>query len=113
MYAALERVTGIPRPTRAVPLLLLGLVALMQEIWARLSGRPVLVGLAMFRTLRDEGPFGLYDSSRAERELGVRFRPADETLRDALQWLHRAGMLPRSFSLPSPPERLRATLIGR
>ncbi len=31
------------------------------------------------------------DASHTERELPVRFRPTDETLRDTIHWLHRAG----------------------
>ena len=92
-YEILERVTGAPAPKRRVPMAVLAVVASLNELWARVSGRPVLIGLAIFRTLRDEGPYGLYDSSKAERELGVRFRPVEDTLRDAVEWLAGAGML--------------------
>ena len=34
------------------------------------------------------------DSSQTERELGVRFRPIEETMADTLRWLYRAGHLP-------------------
>lgn len=34
------------------------------------------------------------DSGPAERELGVRFRPIDETLADSVRFLHRAGHIP-------------------
>jgi nucleoside-diphosphate-sugar epimerase len=33
------------------------------------------------------------DASRTTRELGVTFRPAVETYRDTLRWMHRAGHL--------------------
>jgi dihydroflavonol-4-reductase len=33
------------------------------------------------------------DGSRAERELGIRYRPLDETLEDAIRWWVAAGML--------------------
>lgn len=103
-YAILERVTGVVAPTRRVPMRLLGAVALVQEAWARLSGRPVLLGLATYRLLRDDGPHGRFDSSRAERELGVRFRPLEETLADAVRWLDEHGMLegkPRQLAAQS------------
>lgn len=92
-YRILEAVTGVRAPTRRLPFALLAGVALANEAWARLSGRPVLIGLATLRTIRDDGPHGRFDSSRAERELGVRFRPLEETLRDAVAWLREAGML--------------------
>jgi dihydroflavonol-4-reductase len=34
-----------------------------------------------------------YDSSKAQQELGWTVRPIEETLRDALNWLQRAGYL--------------------
>ena len=86
-YRILAAVTGVRAPTRRIPLALLGGIALANELWARLSGKAVLIGLATWRTLRDDGPHGRFDSSRAERELGVRFRPLEETLRDGAQWL--------------------------
>lgn len=94
-YALLERVTGVPAPTRRVPFPLLGAVAAANELWARLTGRPVLIGLATYRNLRATGPHNLYDSRRAERDLGVRFRPLEETFRNAVAWMDAHGMLPR------------------
>jgi len=48
------------------------------------------------------------DARPAEQELGVRFRPADETLSDTLRWLVRAGHLP-----PSKIGRLMETEPGK
>jgi nucleoside-diphosphate-sugar epimerase len=93
-YRLLERVTGVAAPRRRIPTALLAVVATANELWARLSGRPVLIGLATYRTLREEGPYSLYDSSKAERDLGVVFRPVEDTMRDAVAWLTAAGMLP-------------------
>jgi hypothetical protein len=33
------------------------------------------------------------DTERTTRELGLRFRPIEETYRDTLRWMHRAGHL--------------------
>jgi dihydroflavonol-4-reductase len=93
-YAVLARVTGVPAPTRRIPYLALAVTAALNEAWARLSGRPVLIGLATYRNLREQGAHNRYDSSPAERDLGIRFRPVEETLRDAAAWLRAAGMLP-------------------
>ena len=37
--------------------------------------------------------FAYFDSSKAQKELGLNFRPLDETLRDAVQWFHEIGMI--------------------
>jgi dihydroflavonol-4-reductase len=92
-YAILARVTGVPAPTRRVPMALVAVVAACNEAWARLTGRPVLLSRATYQNLRETGPYNAYDSSPAERELGVTFRPLEETLRDAVAWL-AAGQSP-------------------
>ena len=97
-YALLARVTGVPAPTRRIPFPLLGVVAAGNEAWARLSGRPVLIGLATYRNLRATGPYNLYDSTKAERELGVTFRPLETTFRDAALWMRAQGLLPEARS---------------
>ena len=86
-YAILARLTGVPAPTRRVPMTLLAVVAALNEAWARLTGKPVLLSRATYQNLRETGPYNAYDSSPAERELGVSFRPLEETLREAIAWL--------------------------
>jgi nucleoside-diphosphate-sugar epimerase len=93
-YRVLERVTGVAAPKRRLPFALLAVVAAANEAWARMSGRPVLIGLATYRNLREQGPHNSYDSGPAERDLGVRFRPLDETLADSARWLAAQGMMP-------------------
>ncbi|AKI98753.1 nucleoside-diphosphate-sugar epimerase [Archangium gephyra] len=107
--AVLSAVTGLPAPGRRVPDALLGTLALLNEAWARLSRRPVLVSWQGFRTLRRERTNTAFDSSKAERALGLRFRPLEETFRDAVEWFATHGYvdrarLPRSVgSLAVPP----------
>jgi len=102
-YRLMEHATGAAAPTRRIPFTVLAAVAAANEVWARLSGRPVLIGLATYRNLREEGPHNRYDSSKAERELGVRFRPVEATLRDAAEWLEAAGLLQsREVSVQRP-----------
>ncbi len=107
--AVLSSVTGLPAPTRRVPDALLATLALLNEAWARLSRRPVLVSWQGFRTLRRERTNTAFDSSKAERMLGLRFRPLEETFRDAVEWFVTHGYvdrarLPRTVgSLAAPP----------
>jgi nucleoside-diphosphate-sugar epimerase len=103
VYRVLEDVTGVMAPRREIPLALLAVVSTMHELWARLTGRPVLLGRATYRVLRDDGPYSSFDSSKAMRELDVRFRPLEDTLRDAVAWLEDAGKLPRARRLLARP----------
>jgi len=93
-YAILDRVTGVTAPKRRIPYPLLALVAAANEAWARLSGRPVLIGLATYQNLREQGAHNRYDSTPAERELDVVFRPLEETLQDAVAWLRETQLWP-------------------
>jgi dihydroflavonol-4-reductase len=94
LVSAYERVTGIPAPRWKIPASLLLLLALANEGYARLTGRPVLISLASARLLLREKDRQSFDSSRSERELGVVFRPVEETLVDEIAWYRRNGWLP-------------------
>ena len=84
----LERITGIKPPGMELP-----------ESWSRL-GVPLLrtvYGLAGKQFPLDDATiemsyrFWYFDSSRARSELGFSPRPAEETLRDTVQYLHGRG----------------------
>jgi dihydroflavonol-4-reductase len=94
LVSAYERVTGIPAPRWKIPAALMLLLALANEGYARLTGRPVLISLAGIRLMLREKDRSHFDSSRTERELGVAFRPVEETLADEIAWYRRNGWLP-------------------
>jgi dihydroflavonol-4-reductase len=75
-------------------------VAGAAEAWARLTGREPLVtreGLALSRHRM------FFTSARAERELGYRYRPAEEAVRDALDWFDRYTRDRRTIAAPRQP----------
>jgi nucleoside-diphosphate-sugar epimerase len=94
LMALLERVTGVPAPRRTIPLTLLWPAALASEAWARVTGRPVLLGLATVRLVAREAERTRFDHARSARELGLAFRPVEETLRDEVAWYRANGWLP-------------------
>ena len=61
------------------------------EAAARLRGRTPLVCRESLRTLLHGHH---YDGSKAERELGVSYRPVEETLRRTAAWLVDQGITP-------------------
>ena len=93
LVSAYERVTGIPAPPWRIPVPLMLLLAVANEGYARLTGRPVLISLGSTRLLLREKDRRRFDSSRSERELGVVFRPLEETLVDEIAWYRRNGWL--------------------
>ncbi len=88
-----ERITGVPSPRAKVPtLLLLGLAAI-EELRARLTGKPALLSSATARLMVNQRDRSHFDPSRSERELGVRFRAVEETVGDAVLWYRENGWL--------------------
>jgi len=88
VLATLERVTGVPAPTRKIPHALLLAVAAASQTWASLTGGTALVTLDGVRTIHAKGEV---NSEKAVRELGATFRPFDETVRDAVAWFRGNG----------------------
>lgn len=85
--------TGTKAPTRRIPQALFYLIAAGNEVYARLTGRPVLLSWAMARTVAREADRSRYDPGKSQRELGLTFRPVAETLADEVAWFRASGWL--------------------
>jgi dihydroflavonol-4-reductase len=81
----LETVTGQPAPRLNIPYHIAVAVAWVSQTSASLTGRNSLLTVSGVRTMRD-GLKHRLSSAKAERELGVSFRPLAETLRDEVNW---------------------------
>lgn len=91
MLAMMARLApGIP-PPRLVPAgAVMGLASVVAAI-ARARGRKPIACRETVRTLLHGHR---YDGSRAERELGVSYRPIEDTVRRTAEWLVAEGMVP-------------------
>ncbi|HYC00170.1 MAG TPA: NAD-dependent epimerase/dehydratase family protein [Candidatus Limnocylindrales bacterium] len=83
ILAALQRATGIGAPRIRIPHLALLAYAAAAEAWGRWTGSDVLITRTAVRTMHEKI---MLDSSRAIRELGIVFRPFDETIGDSCRW---------------------------
>ncbi|MDX1994611.1 MAG: SDR family oxidoreductase [bacterium] len=85
-----EKVSGVPAPKFHFPYPILLAFARLSETMARLRGTETLITVEGVKTLAD--PIKV-SSAKAERELGVTFRPLEDTLRDEVAWFRqqRAG----------------------
>jgi nucleoside-diphosphate-sugar epimerase len=92
--AGLERATGVKAPRFRIPLPLLFVIAAGYEAYARLTGRHVLISLASVRLLARENERSRMNHDKSQREIGVSFRPFDETLADTIAWYRNRGDLP-------------------
>jgi len=83
LLTSLERLTSVRAPRLAIPHPALLAYAACAETWARLVGGEPLITREAVRLMHEKIAL---DSGKAERELGLRFRPLDETLRDTWIW---------------------------
>ena len=82
----LGRIAGVQTPTRKLPLPLLYLLAGAQELFARLTGKPILLSLATVHLMVKEAGRSHYDHTKSARELQLNLRPVAETLADTVAW---------------------------
>lgn len=82
----LERISGVPGPRLRLNYPIALLFAYASQFVSRVTGAPALVTPEAIRTLQED-----YDisSAKAMRELGVTFRPLEETLRDEIAWFRQ------------------------
>jgi len=88
----MQQVSGKAAPTRTIPGWVLWGIAALQEGYARLTGKPVLLSLATVRNMAaDHGR--RFSGAKIEREFGIRFRPLEQTLADELAWYRQHAWL--------------------
>jgi dihydroflavonol-4-reductase len=89
-FALLSRVAGREVRPRIVPGAVATAAGAVVEAAARIARRHPPFCRAMVRTMLHGHA---YDGSRAERELGLRYTPAEDTLRRTLQWARAQGLV--------------------
>lgn len=93
LFALLEQITGTRAPAQRLPAALLKGLSTLNGAIQRCSGRPVSARLARLRELAREAGRSVYVGERAERELGIVFRPLQDTLADVVDWYRQNGMV--------------------
>ncbi|NEP43731.1 MAG: SDR family oxidoreductase [Okeania sp. SIO2H7] len=83
-----EAVTGVSVPKRSIPYFVLRLLAFFSGIYARLTGKPVLISRDGIEIVRANV---MVSSDKAIRELDATFRPFEETIRDEIAWFREKG----------------------
>ncbi len=87
------RIAGVKAPKLIAPFPLLYANAAVQEVMARFTGKPILSSLASVRLMQQEEDRSHYDHAKSVRELGVMFRPPEETARDTIAWYRANGFI--------------------
>lgn len=89
--ALIERITGVKRRPRSVPVAAAFAAGAIAEMTGRLRGRTPPLCREVVRTLVHGHA---YDGTKAERELGLSYTPVEETLRRTITWLIDQNLVP-------------------
>lgn len=92
LLESMATLTGIKAPTTPIPTALLWVLAALQEAYARITGKPVLLSLAMVRNIRRDRE-RRFSAEKIKREFGIEFRSINTTLQDSLNWFKSHGMI--------------------
>lgn len=87
----LGRIAGVKTPARQLPVPALYLLAAVQEVYARLTGKPILLSMATVRLLIREENRTSFNHRKSEQELGVNFRALEQTISDTVAWYRQHG----------------------
>jgi hypothetical protein len=67
------------------------LLAAVQEVYARLTGKPVLLSMATLRLLIREEHRTCFNHRKSEQDLGLSFRVLEQTIFDTVAWYRLHG----------------------
>jgi len=93
VLAAYARVSGRAAPAQTIPGPVLLAIATASEAKAKLTKKPVLLSLATVKLMLREADRTRFDHTKSQRELGLVFRPVDQTLTDEIAWYRANGWL--------------------
>jgi dihydroflavonol-4-reductase len=94
----LDRVAGIEGTVRSLPPTLAIAAAAVVETSARLRRKKARLCRELVRTALHGHA---YDGSRAERDLGLRYTPVEETIRRTIGWFAEEGLVRPELGSPS------------
>lgn len=97
----MEQISGVAAPRIKPPQRVLEGLACLGETVAKMMGQAPNLSLEGIRTMHEKH---VISSAKAERELGVRFRPLEQTMRDTYDWFKANGYIksPNSSSTKQP-----------
>ena len=93
LMPVLGRIAEVKVPSRQLPLPALYLLAAVQEAYAYVTGKPILLSMATLRLLIREEHRTRFDHRKSEEELGLSFRVLEQTLTDTVAWSRAYGGL--------------------
>lgn len=90
MFGIISRQTGVPEVKMILPVWAAKILGVVSDIIEKTTGKPQrMTSYAVYNLIRNN----VFDSSKAQRELGFCTRPFEDTIADTIRWLEREGKL--------------------
>jgi dihydroflavonol-4-reductase len=68
-------------------------IAGLAELGGKISGKPVLISRSTVKLMLREAERTRFNHAKSELELGLTFRPVEDTIRDEVAWFTANGFL--------------------
>jgi dihydroflavonol-4-reductase len=92
-------ISGTPVPSRHIGGRALWLASRTGELWARVTRSPPRLPAWLADFLLTGA---MMDNTKSIRELGMTYRPVDESIRESIEWFRREGLFERSVWSTEP-----------
>ncbi|MBN3946476.1 MAG: hypothetical protein HWQ38_08265 [Nostoc sp. NMS7] len=86
----LTKISGVATPQRRIPYNLTVVLAWFSDNYARLTGTKSVIPIEGIRIMHEKIQLS---SAKAIQELGINFRPLEETLHDVVEWYEKNGIV--------------------
>lgn len=96
MFDMVADIAGIPRVKKAIPPTVIGLLSNMQMLRASITKRPPEFPRDMVKGWKWGGI--RVDNSRSISELGIRYTPMEQAVRETVEWYWANGLAPPASS---------------
>lgn len=101
LYDTIADVAGIPRMKRVVPPAVVGMVSYYQAAQASLTKRPPQIPRGLVNIMKRGGV--MVDNSKSIRELGIKYTPMEQAIRETVEWYRANRLAPPAPSPDSKP----------
>ena len=88
-FPLMAKISGIKAPTKKIPWILLKGLSFLNEIYGRITKKQVLLSKATVKLMATEEDRTHFNHEKTLKELGITFRPIEETLTSVIEWYRK------------------------
>ena len=89
LFPLMSEISGIKAPTKKIPWVLLKGIAFLNEMYGSITKKQVLLSKATVKLMATEEDRTHFNHEKTLKELGITFRPIEETLTSVIEWYRK------------------------